>query len=87
VSSADASQDGEGGSRHGGGLLPVASLFDFALELQQQYEQNTSVKGRKNKGQHFTPSEVCKITAGLFTLTRAGGVMFASVVYRWENHW
>jgi hypothetical protein len=63
----------------------VAGLFDFALELQQQCEQNTSVKGRKSTAQYFTPSAVCKFVAGPFTLTRAGGVIFASLVYGWEN--
>jgi hypothetical protein len=82
--SAGASQDAEGGSRHAGGLPPVADLFDFGLELQQQCEQNTSVKRRKSTAQYITPSAVCKFVAGLFMLT--GGVMFASLVYGWENH-
>jgi adenine-specific DNA-methyltransferase len=46
---------------------PVTGLLDFALDLQHQYKKSTSVEERKGKGQYFTPPEVCKFMAGLFS--------------------
>jgi adenine-specific DNA-methyltransferase len=47
----------------------VTGLLDFALDLQHQYEQSNSIAERKSKGQYFTPPEVCRFMAGLFTTT------------------
>ena len=55
------------GTRHADGLPPVTGLVDFALDLQRQYGGRTSVEERKSKGQYFTPPEVCRFMAGLFT--------------------
>jgi adenine-specific DNA-methyltransferase len=55
-----------------GGLRPVTGLLDFALDLQHQYEQLTSIEARKSKGQYFTPPEVCGFMAGLFSEPRRG---------------
>jgi len=45
----------------------ASGLLDYALNLQHRYEQRTSIKERKQKGQYFTPPEVCSFMAGLFT--------------------
>ena len=50
-----------------GAVRPVTGLLDFALDQQHRYEAGTSVEGRKIKGQYFTPPEVCKFMAGLFS--------------------
>jgi adenine-specific DNA-methyltransferase len=51
-----------------------ARLLEYALELQDQYEACTSLEYRKNKGQFFTPPEVCEFMAGLLPLTSASTV-------------
>jgi adenine-specific DNA-methyltransferase len=43
------------------------SLLTYALGLQGNYERLTSLEARKKKGQFFTPAEVCKFMASLFS--------------------
>lgn len=47
------------------GIRHAPSLLDLALDLQERYEQRTSVQERKEKGQYFTPPEVCSFMADL----------------------
>jgi adenine-specific DNA-methyltransferase len=42
-------------------------LSSYSAELQQRHEAATSVDSRKEKGQVFTPPQVCSFMAGLFT--------------------
>jgi len=46
---------------------PVKSLADFAFEIQSEYDRQTSTASRKEKGQYFTPPQVCRFMAGLFS--------------------
>ncbi|MCK4392100.1 SAM-dependent DNA methyltransferase [Candidatus Bipolaricaulota bacterium] len=47
---------------------PKASpLLDYALELQMEHEQATTLAERKARGQVFTPGDVCRFMAGLFS--------------------
>jgi adenine-specific DNA-methyltransferase len=55
---------------------PFTRLLDFAVNLQHQYESRTSVEKRKNKGQYFTPPEVCAFMAGLFSKPATGQFRF-----------
>jgi len=48
-------------NRQGGGLL------EYSIALQQEYESHTSAQARKEKGQFFTPPEVCEFMADLFS--------------------
>lgn len=45
----------------------INSLLNYALELQCQHEQATTITDRKSRGQVFTPFEVCRFMAGLFS--------------------
>lgn len=48
--------------------VPCASgLVEYALSLQQRYEESTSIEERRRKGQYFTPPQVCSYMAGLFS--------------------
>lgn len=42
-------------------------LMSFSAALQKRHEVATTVETRKEKGQVFTPVEVCRYMAGLFT--------------------
>ena len=42
-------------------------MLDFSLELQQRYENSTSPESRKEKGQVFTPAEIARFMASLFS--------------------
>lgn len=42
-------------------------LLGFSLHLQREYEKKTSPESRKQKGQVFTPPEVCRFMARLFS--------------------
>jgi adenine-specific DNA-methyltransferase len=46
----------------------VESLLDHAIELQNSYEVSTPLAERKERGQYFTPPEVCRFMADLFTI-------------------
>ena len=54
-------------STHPAVLPPLPGLLDFALDVQREYEAQTSVEERKCKGQYFTPPEVCRFMARLFS--------------------
>jgi hypothetical protein len=54
-------------NRYTGACRTVTGLLDFALGLQREYEEQTSIEERKTKGQYFTAPEVCKFMAGLFS--------------------
>lgn len=45
----------------------VTGLLNYALNLQHKYEQRTAIEERKRKGQYFTPPEICRFMAGLFS--------------------
>ncbi|MGH9470385.1 MAG: Eco57I restriction-modification methylase domain-containing protein [Terriglobia bacterium] len=45
----------------------ASGLLDYALNLQHRYEEHTSAEERKRKGQYFTPPEVCRFMASLFS--------------------
>jgi adenine-specific DNA-methyltransferase len=45
----------------------IGPLLANALDLQTKYERLTSLDDRKKKGQFFTPAEVCRFMAGLFS--------------------
>ncbi len=45
----------------------TTGLLDYSIRLQHQYESRTSVRERKEKGQFFTPPEVCEFMALLFS--------------------
>src|SRR5207247_9969741 len=53
-------------------LHDALPIFDHALKLQREYESNASPAERKRKGQFFTPPEVCRFMAGLFSPHSAG---------------
>lgn len=42
-------------------------MLNFALELQLKYENNTSIEYRKKQGQFFTPVQIARFMAGLFS--------------------
>src|SRR6202035_936391 len=42
-------------------------LLDFSAALQERHEAATSVDARKDKGQVFTPTGVCRFMAGRLT--------------------
>lgn len=42
------------------------ALVEYSIQLQHEYEWRTSVASRKEKGQFFTPPEVCQFMASLF---------------------
>ncbi|MGD0516040.1 MAG: Eco57I restriction-modification methylase domain-containing protein [Thermoguttaceae bacterium] len=42
-------------------------MLDFALELQLRYENSTSIDYRKTQGQVFTPGEIARFMAKLFS--------------------
>jgi adenine-specific DNA-methyltransferase len=43
------------------------TLLAYSLDLQAKYERLTSLEARKKKGQFFTPPEVCRFMASLFS--------------------
>lgn len=45
----------------------AGSLLGEAAALQHQYERQSSIEQRKQKGQFFTPVEVCQFMAGLLS--------------------
>jgi adenine-specific DNA-methyltransferase len=59
-------------NKYAGTCRTVTGLLDFALALQHEYEKQTSIEERKSKGQYFTPAEVCKFMAGLFSAPARG---------------
>ncbi len=42
-------------------------MLEFALELQHQYEESVSADHRKERAQIFTPPEVARFMAGMFS--------------------
>ena len=48
-------------------LSQRTNLLDYSAKLQGQYEARISQEKRKRKGQFFTPPEVCRFMAGLFS--------------------
>ena len=46
--------------------ISIGSLVADSRELQARYERQTALRDRKQKGQFFTPPEVCKFMASLF---------------------
>jgi adenine-specific DNA-methyltransferase len=59
-------------NKYAGACRTVTGLLDFALALQHEYEKQTSIEERKSKGQYFTPTEVSKFMAGLFSKPTRG---------------
>lgn len=45
----------------------MGDLFDFTLRLQQKYTNSTSAEYRREKGQVFTPPEIARFMAALFS--------------------
>lgn len=58
--------------KQAGIFRPVTGLIEFALDLQHEYEGRTSVEERKGKGQYFTPPEVCRFMADMFSKPASG---------------
>ena len=46
-------------------------MLDFALEIQQRYENSTSIDYRKKSGQVFTPVEIARFMANLLSIAPA----------------
>jgi adenine-specific DNA-methyltransferase len=42
-------------------------MLDYTLELQQRYENSTSAERRRHRGQVFTPPEIARFMASLFS--------------------
>ena len=48
----------------------LGPLLAHCLDLQKEYESVTSLPSRKEKGQFFTPPEVCQFMASLLSQDR-----------------
>ena len=56
-----------GGCVRAGNSLKSDAMLKFAVELQQRYENSVAQEHRKRRGQVFTPPEVARFMAGLFS--------------------